>query len=170
MAIYLRLRSVPRSNSGPHVYKNRCPIGPSAVAGRLLFGVRRDGTFQSHRSYPSHLASTRNQAAVPDSLGGGDGTRARSDHRVGVPPARSQCHRQPRRLLRALSRARGFFRRARSDPAFRPHQHLSRRNLWAVPAMVGPAPHRVPGSLGPSSPTPSRRKSMMVSTSVRPSR
>ena len=63
----------------------------------------------------------------PIHWGAADGARTRPDHRHGVAARRPQRHRQPRRLLRALSRARGLLRRARSDPPPGPHQHLTGR-------------------------------------------
>ena len=50
-------------------------------------------------------------------------------------PGAAQRDRQPRRLLCALSRARGVGRRARPDPAAGPDQHLPDRDHRAVPAM-----------------------------------
>ncbi len=77
-----------------------------------------------------------------------------------------QCHRQPWRLLCALSRACGFRRRTRSDPPARSHQYLSGREHRPVRAMERAGPHRLARPVGPSwRPKPSRRKLPKASTS-----
>ena len=76
----------------------------------------------------------------------------------------------PRRLLCALSRARGLVRRARPDPPARPHQHHPAATIGPFPQWTEPQPHRLARSLGPSGRRKrSRRRSPKASTSGRAS-
>ena len=116
-----------RAPAGLLYIRRRAALGGGAREEALKFNHRArpqrraDGFLDSaneslepYRSYPDHLAPrARRQAALSDPLGGTDRARTRPDHRHRFAPGRSQRHRQPWRLLRALSRARGF-RRARS--------------------------------------------------------
>ena len=151
------------------------PSGEHTAASRMqsIFQNEPKHDVQPHRPYPPHLPSgAGRQGALPDPLGRGDAraSAARSSARCRGSHDRNVIgtHGGSYALYRALA---VIVRRARSDPPPRPHQHASRRDHRAVPAMVGAASASSRSTRGAiSSPTPSRPRSPKASTSARPSR